>query len=50
MKNYWIERWKREETGFHQNEINPYLRQYWEELHLASRGKRSIRSPVRQKP
>ncbi len=35
MKNYWIERWKREDTGFHQNEINPYLRQYWEELHLA---------------
>lgn len=34
MKNYWIERWKREDTGFHQNEINPYLRQYWQELHL----------------
>ena len=34
-KNYWLERWKREETGFHQDEINPYLRQYWQELHLA---------------
>lgn len=34
-KDYWLERWKREETGFHQNEINPYLRQYWQELHPA---------------
>ncbi|PTR10639.1 thiopurine S-methyltransferase [Nitrosospira sp. Nsp5] len=32
-KDYWLERWKREETGFHQDEINPYLRQYWRELH-----------------
>ena len=35
-KDYWQERWKREETGFHQNEVNPYLRQYWQELHLAA--------------
>lgn len=34
-KDYWLERWEREETGFHQNEINPYLRQYWQELNLA---------------
>ena len=34
-KDYWLERWEREETGFHQNEINPYLRQYWQELRLA---------------
>lgn len=34
-KDYWQERWKQEETGFHQNEVNPYLRQYWQELHLA---------------
>jgi len=34
-KNFWLERWEREEIGFHQNEINPYLRQYWQELHLA---------------
>lgn len=34
-KNFWLERWERKETGFHQNEINPYLRQYWQELHLA---------------
>ena len=34
-KDFWLERWEREEIGFHQNEINPYLRQYWPELHLA---------------
>ena len=31
-KDYWLERWEREEIGFHRNEINPYLRQYWQEL------------------
>jgi thiopurine S-methyltransferase len=36
MKNdYWLDRWKHGEIGFHQNEINPYLCQYWQELHLA---------------
>jgi thiopurine S-methyltransferase len=36
MKNdYWPDRWKHGEIGFHQNEINPYLCQYWRELHLA---------------
>lgn len=34
-KDFWLERWEREDIGFHQNEINPYLRQYWQELHLA---------------
>ena len=34
-KNFWLERWEREEIGFHQNEINPHLRQYWQELHPA---------------
>ncbi len=34
-KNFWLERWERRETGFHQDEINPYLRQYWPELRLA---------------
>jgi thiopurine S-methyltransferase len=33
--DYWLERWKRDETAFHQDEVNPYLRQYWRELHLA---------------
>ncbi|MCR4299509.1 MAG: thiopurine S-methyltransferase [Gallionella sp.] len=35
-KDFWLERWKREEIGFHQNETNPYLRQYWQELHPAN--------------
>lgn len=34
-QDFWLERWEREEIGFHQGEINPYLRQYWQELHLA---------------
>lgn len=37
-KDYWLERWERRETGFHQDEINPYLRQYWHELHVARGG------------
>ena len=31
-KEFWLERWERGEIGFHQDEINPYLRQYWQEL------------------
>ena len=34
-KDYWLERWERDEIGFHQNEINPYLCQYLPELQLA---------------
>jgi thiopurine S-methyltransferase len=30
-KEYWLERWRQEEIGFHQSEVNPYLRQYWRE-------------------
>lgn len=33
-KDFWLERWERKETGFHQDEINPYLRLHWPELHL----------------
>lgn len=35
-KEFWLERWEREEIGFHQDEINSYLRQYWDELNTAS--------------
>ena len=31
-KDYWIERWERGETGFHQNEINPYLIRHWHDV------------------
>ena len=34
-KDFWLERWEKEEIGFHQDEINPYLRRYWQDLHLA---------------
>jgi len=34
-KDFWLERWDRGEIGFHQDEVNPYLIQYWPQLHLA---------------
>jgi thiopurine S-methyltransferase len=37
-KDFWLERWERAEIGFHQDEINPYLRQHWQDLHLARGG------------
>lgn len=33
-KAYWLDRWERQDIGFHQAEINPYLRQYWPGLCL----------------
>ena len=29
-----MERWDRGEIGFHQDEVNPYLIQYWPQLHI----------------
>ncbi len=37
-KEFWLERWERQEIGFHQDEVNPYLRQYWQELHAVGNG------------
>ena len=34
-KEFWLERWGRQEIGFHQDEVNPYLCRYWPELNLA---------------
>jgi thiopurine S-methyltransferase len=34
-KDFWHERWERQEIGFHQNETNPFLAQHWQELRLA---------------
>lgn len=31
-KDFWLERWTLEQTGFHQNETNPYLQQYGQHL------------------
>lgn len=33
-KDFWLERWEREEIGFHESEVNVYLMQFWSELHL----------------
>jgi thiopurine S-methyltransferase len=33
-KEFWLERWERQEIGFHQNEVNPHLLQHWQELNL----------------
>lgn len=35
-KAFWLERWEREEIGFHQNEINPYLCEFWAQAQLAA--------------
>ena len=35
-KDFWLERWELEQTGFHQNETNPYLQQYWQQMDNAS--------------
>ncbi|MHB1099603.1 MAG: thiopurine S-methyltransferase [Burkholderiales bacterium] len=34
-KDFWLERWEKEEIGFHQDDYNPYLREYWQQLQLA---------------
>ncbi len=33
-KEFWLERWEREEIGFHEKEVNAYLTRFWHELHL----------------
>src|SRR5208337_2645504 len=38
-KDFWLERWERGETGFHQNEINPYLIRHWQDIHPANGSK-----------
>ncbi|SDN91819.1 thiopurine S-methyltransferase [Pseudomonas jinjuensis] len=31
-EEFWQERWARNEIGFHQDQVNPYLRQHWPAL------------------
>lgn len=38
-KEYWLDRWEQEETGFHQDMVNPYLLKYWRTLPLADGSK-----------
>lgn len=34
QKDFWLERWERDEIGFHQDEFNSCLRQHWSEFQL----------------
>ncbi len=31
-KEFWIEKWHRNEIGFHQNDVHPDLKKYWDEF------------------
>jgi thiopurine S-methyltransferase len=35
-KDFWLERWEKEEIGFHEKEGNIYLQRYWPELQIAA--------------
>ncbi len=30
-KAFWIERWEKQETGFHQSDVNAFLKEFWPE-------------------
>ena len=34
QKDFWLERWQREEIGFHEGVVNTYLVQFWQVLRL----------------
>lgn len=34
-KDFWLERWERQEIGFHQDAVNSHLIRYWERLKAA---------------
>ncbi|MBS7661162.1 thiopurine S-methyltransferase [Pseudomonas lalucatii] len=36
---FWQARWAQGQIGFHQDEVNPYLRRYWPELALRGAGR-----------
>ena len=35
---FWLERWQRNEIGFHQGEINAHLQDYWDRVGLKEGG------------
>lgn len=37
--DFWNERWQKNQTGFHQDEINPYLKSFWTNLNLTEGSK-----------
>jgi thiopurine S-methyltransferase len=36
-EEFWLDRWKRQETAFHQQEVNPTLREHWAGLGVAAK-------------
>jgi thiopurine S-methyltransferase len=34
QQSFWLERWQNNQTGFHDNDINPHLKQNWSSLAL----------------
>jgi len=33
-QSYWLDRWQRDDIGFHQDLVNPYLLKYWHTLNV----------------
>jgi len=33
--SYWISRWEKDKTGWHQQQVNPKLRKYWKSLNIS---------------
>jgi thiopurine S-methyltransferase len=38
QKDFWLERWQREEIGFHEGVVNAYLTQFWGSMNIAPKG------------
>ena len=38
QREFWLERWQRNEIGFHQQEFNTHLQEFWRHLKVAPRG------------
>jgi thiopurine S-methyltransferase len=36
QREFWLDRWDRNEIGFHQTEVNPWLERYWGSLGVAA--------------
>lgn len=34
--DFWLQRWQQNQIGFHQGEVNSYLREYWSVLNVAA--------------
>jgi thiopurine S-methyltransferase len=38
QREFWLERWQRNEIGFHQQEFNAHLQEYWKHLRVPPEG------------